>query len=171
MNQALLAALDSDLRRWFARRSPQDADDLVQETLLRVHTGLPALRDDTRLDGWVSRVRRSVWVDHLRRKRPSEPVGEIAVDADPVERATEHVAGWLPAFVDALAEPYREAVRLADLEGMSQADLADRLGLSSSGARTRVQRGRAMLKAELDACCTVRWEGGEVSDIERRCGC
>ncbi len=170
MNDAA-QALRADLLRWFRRRSPEHAEDLVQDTLLRIHEGVGGLQSPDRLDAWVGRVRRSVWVDHLRRRRPMDELPEITVEPDNALEATETVAAWLPAFVEALPEPYREAVRRVDLGGLSQAQLAEQLGISPSGARARVQRGRAMLRGELEACCAVRWDEGEVSDVERRCGC
>lgn len=164
-------ALRRDLRGRFARRSPEHADDLTQEALLRIHRGLDGLDDLTRFDAWVSRIVRSVWVDHLRRRRPTEPFEDAAGEAPDQDGTVETVAGWLPLFVEALPEPYRTAVRRVDLEGTSQAELARELGLSLSGARSRVQRGRAMLRELLLACCDVRWEEGAIVDVERRCGC
>ena len=156
----------------YRRRAPREAEDLAQEAMVRIARGLPALRDTERIGPWAGRIARSVWVDHLRRSRPEEGEVEVAVPADLGEAdATAWVAGWIPAFVDALPEPYRTAVRLADLEGMPQAALARRLELSPSGARTRVQRGRRLLRQALEACCLVRWSEGEVVDVERRCGC
>ena len=173
-SDAVYRSLHGDVRRWFARRAPPDAvDDLVQEAFLRIHRGLPALREADRLEPWVFRICRSVLVDTHRRSRPEEPlVEEPQVEAPLPDGATAVVAGWMPAFVEQLPEPYREAVRLTELEGLSQAELARRLGLSASGARTRVQRGRALLREALLACCHVVLEEGEVVDVRpRQCGC
>lgn len=66
-----------------------------------------------------------------------------------------------------LPEKYRKAVRLADLEGMTQAQLADHLGLSLSGAKSRVQRGREQLKALLTECCKFEFDcRGQIIDYE-----
>jgi RNA polymerase sigma-70 factor (ECF subfamily) len=62
-------------------------------------------------------------------------------------------------------------VRLSELEGVSQAEVAARLGLSASGARSRVQRGRRMVREALDDCCRVVIDGGEVVDVTARAGC
>ena len=164
-------ALQADVRAWFARRAPAEAvDDLVQDTFLRIHARLPELRDADRLAPWVFRVSRSVLVDRARRLRPTEALEVEPVDPEafPEPDATAVVASWLPAFVDALPERYREAVRLSELEGLSQAEVARRLGLSPSGARSRVQRGRALLREALDACCRVTVELGEVVDVVKK---
>jgi RNA polymerase sigma-70 factor (ECF subfamily) len=72
-------------------------------------------------------------------------------------------------MIDNLPEPYREAIVLTELEGLTQQQLAERAGLSLSGAKSRVQRGRAMLKAELEACCRFEFDQrGRVMDCEPR---
>lgn len=171
---AVYELLEADVRRWFRRRAPADrVDDLVQETFLRVHRGLPELREQDRLGPWVYRICRSVLVDAFRRERPEEPLEHEPIAPIGVVEpdATEVVAGWLPAFVEGLPEGYREAMRLSELEGLSQREVADRLGLSPSGARTRVQRGRVLLREALEDCCRVTLEAGEVVDVRPNGDC
>ena len=68
-----------------------------------------------------------------------------------------------------LPDPYREAVRLTEIEGLTQAELARRLGISLSGAKSRVQRGRAQLKEQLIECCRFEFDRrGAVIDCEPR---
>jgi len=167
-------ALAADLRRWFGRRAPADrVDDLVQESFLRIHTALPRLRDPDRLSAWVYRIARSVWVDALRRGRPTEPLGELAVEPPEPADPNEMVAAWLPLFIEGLPVAYRDALRWSELDGLSQAEVGRRLGLSPSGARTRVQRGRRLLRAALEACCEIQRDGAQVVDVHPRapCGC
>ena len=176
MSPPAWGALDADLRRTFARRgaAPDLVDDLVQEAAERVLRGLPGLRDRDRLGPYVGRVASSVWIDHLRRRRPIEALPDTLAapppDTDP--DLTEEVAGWLPRMIDELPEAYREAMRLSEIEGSSQREVAQRLGLSASGARTRVQRGRKLLREVLEACCTIEREGARVVGYTRRtCDC
>lgn len=180
LTEQIHTALADDIRRWFARRVPADeVDDRVQETFLRIHTNLDGLRDETRLAPWVFQVCRSVLVDHARRDRPT-----VALDlqsapglrADPLadlseQQATAVVASWLLPFIETLPEGQREAVRLSEIDGLSQVEVAARLGLSKSGARTRVQRGRAALREALEDCCRIGFADGEVVSIEPHCDC
>jgi hypothetical protein len=62
------------------------------------------------------------------------------------------------AMMDALPDAYREALRLTEYEGLSQKELSERLGISFSGAKSRVQRARAKLKQELLACCHFQFD-------------
>jgi len=176
---ALHARLDQAVRGWLASRAPADldADDLAQETWLRLHRALPELREPTAAEALVWRTARSVLIDRIRRRRDQIPHQDEAgwqLPDGPLQEpgeadATEVVAGWLPLFVDQLPEPYRTAVRRVDLDGISQAQLARELDISPSGARTGVQRGRARVRELLLACCEVRFDQGEVSHVER-CG-
>lgn len=164
----------ADLRRALSKPglSPETVDDLVQEASERLIRGLPRLRDRDRLGPYVGRIVRSVWVDHLRRRRATEPLPPDLVAAEPPPLdLSPVVASWLPALIEALPERYREPVRLVELEGHSQRQVAERLGLSASGARTRVQRGRRKLRALLEACCTLQRQGTRVVGIEPAPGC
>lgn len=175
--EALWVELSADLRRWFGRRvrNPEQAEDLLQETFLRIHARGDQLRDQERVLGWVYRIANSVLIDHVRRQRPTgEPV-ELAVPALPAEPdPAQTIASWLPLFIAQLPELYRQPLWLSEMEGLSQAEVAVQLGLSPSGARSRVQRGRAMLRDALLACCDIVREGGDFIDYrlrEDRCGC
>lgn len=173
---AVYEALSGDLRRWFDRRAaPDRVDDLLQETFARVHERLPGLRDTQRVGPWVFRIARSVLVDEWRRAAPLEPLEEEPTQEaqEPLVEPDALVAAWLPFIVASLPEPYREALELSELQGLSQAELAKRLGMSPSGARTRVQRGRNLLRQQLEACCEIAREGGQVLDWTPRdpCAC
>jgi RNA polymerase sigma-70 factor (ECF subfamily) len=158
-------------RRWLRARvaSDADADDLLSEVFLRVLQKLDQLEDAERLGAWVGRITRNVLIDHHRRRAPRTNVEGLdpacAADApDPTP-----LAEWLAAEVAELEPPYREALELTELGGLSQKAAAERLGLSHSGVKSRVQRGRAQLAARLHACCQVALDArGGVLDVERR---
>ncbi|TNF24008.1 MAG: sigma-70 family RNA polymerase sigma factor [Deltaproteobacteria bacterium] len=141
--------------------SEADAEDVLQEVLLRMLRGLPALQQKDRLGAWMYRIAHSAVADHGRARarhplashEPPEPVAVEAVEED--AEVAHAVAGVLGLFVAALPEPYREAVTLTDLEGRTQREAAALLGLSLSGMKSRVQRGRAKLRSMLEACCEL----------------
>ncbi len=161
--EAIWTHLSADLRRFIRRRVADDhvADDLLQETFVRVHRGVGTLREEDRLAAWVYRIARNVILDHHRRATGPAALG----DADPADEPGDPLctlrcrgAGWLDEMIRSLPDGYREAVQLAEIEGLSQQAVADRLGLSLSGAKSRVQRGRAMLKDVLDQCCRFEFD-------------
>lgn len=178
--QALSRSLERRFRAWGA--SPELAEDLRQETLLRVQRGLPGLADQDRMGPWVARIARNAWIDHLRARRDEGPLPEgdgavpppLRTDAPEADDPGAFVATWMPLLIASLDEPDRTLLRRVELEGWSQARLARELGVAPSTARTRVQAARRRLRARLDACCEVAWEGGEVVDWRlraERCAC
>jgi RNA polymerase sigma-70 factor (ECF subfamily) len=124
-----------------------------------------------RLAAWVYRIARNVVHDH-HRKATSAAVP--FADADPADAADDrqgrgHCGGceWLGEMVRSLPDGYREAVELAEVEGLPQQEIADRLGLSLSGAKSRIQRGRVMLRDALEACCHFEFDSrGNMMDYE-----
>jgi RNA polymerase sigma-70 factor (ECF subfamily) len=146
------------LRGYIAARSrtEKDADDILQEVFVKVHLGLGTLEDQRSLASWLFRVTHNTIIDHYRRRAPLpiDQVSEVA-DHDDVPVAERQLAPFLAVLIHDLPEIYREALTLSELGGMSQVELADRLGLSVSGAKSRVQRGRALLRERLLQCCAV----------------
>jgi RNA polymerase sigma-70 factor (ECF subfamily) len=160
--------------RWLRQRSPDDAtaDDLLQEVLVRAYTKRDQLNDQAAMAGWLRRIAYSVWVDAHRRTKPTVPLDvDVAVEDAVPDDLTAAVAQMAEHFVRALPEPYRTAVVLSDQQGVSQAELARRLGMSASGVRSRVQRGRAMAKDALLGCCAIAWETGQVASCTPRTTC
>jgi RNA polymerase sigma-70 factor (ECF subfamily) len=162
--EATWTHLSSDLRRFIRRRVADDhvADDLLQETFVRVHRNIGALQEGDRLAAWVYRIARNVIHDH-HRKATSSTVA--LADADPADDADDRLGclrgracEWLGEMVGQLPDGYREAVQLSEIEGLPQQEVADRLGLSLSGAKSRIQRGRVMLKGVLERCCHFEFD-------------
>jgi RNA polymerase sigma-70 factor (ECF subfamily) len=177
-----LPALRAHLHAFIARRveSPEVADDLTQDVLLRLLT-----HDHGRVENptaWLYRVARNVIIDHYRsrgrgRRRldaddpaPAGPAEEPFAD-DPLA-AQRELARCLGPLVDQLAEPYRSAVSAVDLAGQTHTDLAQAVGLSVSGMKSRVQRGRRQLRQLLTDCCRVHISpAGSISGYEPVAGC
>jgi len=172
------------MRAFIGRRIEDQhaADDLAQDVLLRLHRHLPKLRDHERLDAMAFTIARNAITDHYRRsgRRQEEPVEDadlLAERTEPSGEATDSVvelARCLAPLVDRLEDRYRDAIRLTDLGTLTQAEAADRLGLSVPGMKSRVQRGRAQLRDQLRACCEVRLDAaGMIGDLQRvgPCAC
>jgi RNA polymerase sigma-70 factor (ECF subfamily) len=148
--------LRGDVRRFLARRvRPDLVDDLSQEVFLRMHEHAGDLRDADRVAPWLFRIARSVVVDHHRRRRDHAELD--AEDEPPVEEPETNfnaeMAQGVRSMMAALPEEDRSALELTEVDGISQRELALRSGLSPSGARSRVQRGRQLLEAVVRACC------------------
>lgn len=161
------------LRAFIRRRVRDDAtaDDLTQETLLKVYRSRAKLRDEGRLDAWLYRVARTTIIDHYRRQRPSSelPATLPVESTDEMDALRSAIIAATRRFLEELPEAYREPLRLAELEGLPLARIALRLGLSLPAVKARVRRGRAMLKKKLQDCCRFELDTlGQVIGWERR---
>jgi RNA polymerase sigma-70 factor (ECF subfamily) len=183
--------LHGNLKAFISRRvrNPADVDDLVQRVLLQIVKGLASLRDAERLHSWVYRTARNVIVDYyrsptVRREVASGDQEDLATASaegqvtgqDDERAALQELAACMMPMIRQLPPAYREAVTLADLEGVNQADAAARAGVSISGMKSRIQRGRKQLKAVFEECCRVELDrrGCIVAFDPRRpdsCGC
>lgn len=162
-------ALQRELEPFVERRvsNAADVDDIVQETLARIHRGLSRLADETRMGPWMMRVARGAIADHYRQAASRARRHEAAADdptwqaapMDDVEEeglaATELLTACVRPFVRDLPALYAEALTLTELDGLSQRDAAARLGVTYATMKSRVQRGRAQLRASIEACCEV----------------
>ncbi len=172
--------LEAKVRPFVARRvrSQSDVDDVVQDVFLRMHRSVSTLRDDERFGPWVYQVARSAIADHQRSSArhpvasgdPSRFPMAAPVEQDDDDGAVaREVASVLAPFVAALPSPYREALTLTELGGLTQKDAAAMLGISLSGMKSRVQRGREHLRVSLEACCRIALDArGRVVECQRR---
>ena len=153
---------------------PDDADDILQDVFVKLHTHIDTLRDEERLAAWLYQIARNTIADHYRARMQTVAMPEtLAVEDEPSESdAPGRIAASLRTMVERLPDRYRAAVVLSELEGLPQHEVAGRLGLSLSGAKSRVQRGRDMLREALLDCCHFEFDrGGRMIDYIPRPDC
>ena len=163
------------LRRLGARAD--EVDDLVQESFLRIHSGLDGLREPNRIAGWIHRLAYNVWVDARRSRRESrDPSVEIETNAiqdetDEPSLAAE-IGRWLMADMEGLDATTREVLRRFELENEPQQSIANALGLSLSAVKARLLRGRAQMRRNLERCCEFEFDrAGQPVEARRRGKC
>jgi len=156
---AALPHLDAayNLARWLSR-SPADADDIVQEAMLRAFRGFDGFRGgDAR--PWLLQIVRNCWRDHAGSSRrhahdalESETVASQAPDPES-EAASKADAARLDAVIAALPEEFREVLILREMEEMSYREIAAAIEAPIGTVMSRLARARALLRE--------RWLGGE----------
>jgi RNA polymerase sigma-70 factor (ECF subfamily) len=124
----------------------EDAQDLVQEALLRVHRGLERYQPGS-LEGWLARIVTNVFLDEVRRRR------RRPADALPASPAADEVSSGLSdeiqAALAALPEEFRVPVVLCDVADQSYEQIAAALGVPVGTVRSRLHRGRRLLRTML----------------------
>jgi RNA polymerase sigma-70 factor (ECF subfamily) len=183
--------MHTGIRAFVSRRIREaaDVDDVVQRVFLRVHEGLASLRDEDRVHAWVYRTATHAIADYYRgavvRREIASGGLEDFVEASPPgagseeeeadeQPAQKEFAACVQPLLRSLSEADREALRLIDVEEVSQTDAARQLGLSVSGMKSRIQRARRRLRAVVEQCCRVQLDRrGAIIAYEQRsaCGC
>ena len=158
------------LKSFIVRRisNPSLADDIFQDVFLKIHSKIDTLKDDTKIHSWVYQITRNTIIDYYRKQKvrseSKEDVYAIPlVDETPEEKPSQEIADSLKGMVELLPKKYSQALLLVEFQGLSQIELSKKLGISVSGAKSRVQRGRQMLKDNL--MCCVHYEFDQYGTI------
>jgi RNA polymerase sigma-70 factor (ECF subfamily) len=165
------------LRAYLARRvDAAFVDDIFGEILLRIAEHREQFDRAGNPLAWLYKVAGNLVADHYRRRAVEqsalrllerEAAGPYGGEADNYRELGQ----CLRPMIEALPADYRDAVLLTDIQGMPQAEAAARAGLSVSGMKSRVQRGREKLKEALRRCCEIELNRrGQIVDYTQRDG-
>lgn len=169
-------AFHTPLQQFIRRRvsSEATAEDVLQDVFLKIHQHMDTLKDVKKLESWIYQITRNAIIDAYRSGRPTTPLEAQEVLDLPVELPDDDVVSELlpcvRAMVRGLPAPDRQALVLTEYQGLTQKELAERLGLSFSGAKSRVQRAREKLKQQLLECCHFELDRrSHIIDYQPRC--
>jgi RNA polymerase sigma-70 factor (ECF subfamily) len=133
------------------------AEDILQDVFVRIHSRLDSLKENTKLESWLFQITRNAVIDYYRSKKPTADlpdwIEETKLDEDELIR--KELSSCLAPMIEELPDKYRDAVKLSEIERKTQKEVAQREKISLSGAKSRVQRGRALLKVMLHDCCKI----------------
>ena len=171
--------IEDRLRPYLARRVALAAeiDDILQEIFVRIHRGLANLRDGEGFGGWVYAIAGHAIADaaKARARHPIVREGDIPEQPDPIAGPEDttglqaDLSECVALFVARLPSPYREAITLTELQGLTQKDAADMLGASLPAIKSRVQRGREKIRDMFEECCRISVDcRGRVVECEAR---
>src|SRR6266446_8335933 len=169
-------AFHTPLQQFIRRRVSDEAsaEDVLQDVFLKIHQHVETLRDVKKLESWIYQITRNAIIDSYRESRPTTPLEAEEVLDLPEELPDDDVVSELlpcvRAMVRSLPDLDRQALVLTEYQGLTQKELSERLGLSFSGAKSRVQRAREKLKQQLLECCHFELDRrGHVIDYQPRC--
>lgn len=189
--EELWQELHDGLRAFIARRVNDQGhvDDILQDVFVRVHRQMDTVSNPGRIVSWIYQVTRNAIIDHYRKpgRQREIPLGlsaelELLDEVSETSTATPpgdaaepraELAACLRPMIERLSQDYRDAITLVEIDGLTQQAAATQMGISLSGMKSRVQRGRKQLKQMLDACCLIELDrrGGVVDFDTRTAGC
>lgn len=167
--------LNEHLRAFVAKKiqNEEAAKDLVQDVFVKVQSNWHTLNDKQKINSWIFQITRNTINDYYRNRKksfldlPAEESAALPFTKD----ETHELSKCMLPMIDMLPEKYSEALKLSDIEGISQKELAERLQISYSGAKSRVQRGREKLREVFLQCCEISTDkyGNVIEYHQKKC--
>jgi len=157
--------------RWYILNKVSDSstvDDILQEVFLKIHSNIDSLKEETKIQSWVYKITKNTIIDYYRKlKIKFEDIEIIDVRDEIVEEnPAQKVVDGLKDMIISLPVKYAQALLLVEFDGLSQIELAKKIGISVSGAKSRVQRGRQLLRDALLKCCHFEFDQyGKIIDF------
>lgn len=131
-----------------------DAQDVVQEALVRIRRGLESYVPGS-LEGWLARIVTNTFLDEMRRRkrRPADALPEnpdLVVPPSPAaDEVSTDFSDEVQAALASISEEFRTAVVLCDVVGLPYEEISETTGVPVGTVRSRIHRGRKLLRAEL----------------------
>ncbi len=152
----------------------QDAEDILQDVFFKIHRNIKDLKATEKINAWVYRIARNSIIDFYRtqkfKKEISELSEDIAIEIEDETTENEEIAKCLKTMIMHLPEGYKQALILTEFQNLTQKELSKSLGLSVSGAKSRVQRARTELKRVLLDCCELELDRrGNIIEYKKKC--
>ncbi|SIT94603.1 RNA polymerase sigma factor SigZ [Pontibacter indicus] len=136
-------------------RDKDEANDILQQLYVKLYKNCEQLPEVRNLNAWLYQIARNAVYDYYREQGRSIPIeDESRLEEQFVQDAPQQESESLVLpLINMLPPEYAEPLRLSEIEGISQKEIAERLGMSYSGAKSRVQRGREKLRELFLECC------------------
>ena len=157
-------------------RNATDTDDILQDAFIRIIKNWDKVNQSDNLRLYLYGIVKNTVYDYFKKKGPIHDSIENVQEFTPEEAQNLNAAVancCIRPFIDKLPDHYREALHLSELQYLSQKELAEQLGISYSGAKSRVQRGKEKLRGLLLDCCPYKSDiyGNIISNGKSDCGC
>lgn len=149
------------------------SNDILQEVLIKVYTFCLSNSGVRNVRSWLFQIARNTIIDYYRKQSKFS----IQTDIPEIVEEDENLAfkdalNYIEPLLAFLPEEYSLPLKLADIDGMRQADIAKQLNLSLPATKSRIQRARQLLKAEFITCCEFETDArGNIFSFEIKDSC
>lgn len=155
---------ENRLRNYIRKRVPHsaDADDILHTVLLKVHRYCEKKSDVKNLQAWLYQISYHAIADHYKQKGKFTNLPDAEFPKTNPDPPASEAGAWIERLLSQLPERYAEPVRMADIEGLKQQEVADKKSLSLPATKSRIQRGREKLKRKFEECGIVEKDGNRI---------
>lgn len=137
---------------FFKVKNKEISEDILQDVFLKIQLHVHTLKDSSKLTSWVYKITRNTILDHFRKKNNLSSIENIDIPEADKDISYLKLSDCINSKINNLPDTYKEALLLTILKDFSQIELADYLGISYSGAKSRVQRGKEKVKTLVLNC-------------------
>jgi len=134
----------------------ESAQDVLHEVFIKIHSKLHTLNDITRIRAWIYQITRNTIIDYYRKNKSKEKIPlwtqEVQEENEVLKEELSLCLGYL---ISKLPPKYKTAIQISEIEGKTQKELAEYENITLAGAKSRVQRGREILKHMIFECCEL----------------
>ncbi|MEX2601079.1 MAG: sigma-70 family RNA polymerase sigma factor [Balneolaceae bacterium] len=167
-------------------QSHEDAQDIYQEVIIKLISKSDQLKESQSLKSWLFTIANNQIIDFYRTRKSSVDIDNLPLNSftdQEVSSAYKELAGCLSGFINRLPEEYQQIITLSEIQGYSQKEVAEMLGMNYITLRSKVQRGRNRIKKMIyEVCAVVQDSAGGFADCtprksdsscgpEPNCGC
>ena len=157
-------------------RNQSDTDDILQEVFIKIIHNIDKIHQAENLKNYLYGIVRNAVNDYFKNKKivvDSSHIKEELTEEEAQSINTTIAECCIKPFILKLPDHYREAIWITEFQNVSQKELAEKLNISYSGAKSRVQRGREKLKELILTCCAYQSDayGNLISSGDKNCSC
>jgi RNA polymerase sigma-70 factor, ECF subfamily len=150
-------------------------NDLLQDIFIKIHTKIHTLKESDKLTSWIYQITRNSILDYFKTKKISTSIpADLTETTEPVT-FNQEMATCLKTMLNELSPEYKDSILKTELGDLSQKEYAEELGISYSGAKSRVQRARQELNTLFQSCCRASFDKyGNVIEhvcVNENCNC
>ena len=140
--------------------SKNDADDILQEVFVKIHTNIGKLKEEKKLKSWIYRITRNTIIDYYRKNKSSlvvsdEYMNNLSYEYEPNDQNLKEISKCIKPLIKSIPKKYQQAIEYTEFQGYTQKQLAEELGITTSWAKSRVQRAKTKIKEVLNKCCEI----------------
>ena len=163
-----------DLKRFILSKVKDSAiaDDILQDTFIKIHTKLHTLKDITKLKSWCFTVARNAILDYFKASNKTFEFANFETETQ-LEETIHTEKDCLRGILQNLPKKYRDPLFLSDIKGLKQAEVAEQLKQTISTTKSQIQRARKLIAQGFMDCCgyVLNEEGKLVGEIQDKKDC
>jgi len=147
----------NDLKGYVKKRVPyeNDVDEILQSVLIKITNYCESKNDVKYLKAWIYKITQHTIADFYKQSNRTTKIDLEYLHLQNTPKYDESIYIWLYNFIDNLPPKYSIPLKLSDIEGKPQKEIADQLGLALATAKSRIQRARKMVKSKFNECGVV----------------